>query len=333
MNADVCAGITRFLTAEFGGAVTVSNVRQLSVGARRRTLVFDLRRRRGWRRLVATIVPPAVERMPVEVEAAVRELARAHGVPVPPVVAVCTDTGYIGAPFVVSEHMDGETAPRQVLRLVHAADIGERVAYQLGQAMGRLHLVDPAAAPDRLSGAIDDDPAGAELAEVERGVRTVPADRPVFATALHWLEAGVPAPPERKTLLHNDMRNGNLIVDGDGLRAVLDWESARRFGDPMRDAAWAALRMWRFGTEAAEFGGFAGREPFVRGYETAGGQFDPDRFRWWKVLCTLGWGVGRAGAAYPDGAGRDNPRGGGRRIPEIERDLVTQIGSGDLPLR
>ncbi|RDI55679.1 aminoglycoside phosphotransferase (APT) family kinase protein [Nocardia mexicana] len=328
MNGNIGPGLSRFLATELGGAVMVSNVRQVSAGARRRTVVFDAQRQGRSVRLVATIVPAAIEQIPVEAEAAVRELARKHGVPAPPVVATCTEDGYLGAPFLISEHVDGETVPRKVLRLVQAAGIGERVAYQLGQAMAHLHIVDPGAAPDRLPGDAESDPAATELAEAERGVRALLSDRPVFAAALRWLEHRVPSPPERKALLHTDMRNGNLIVDGDGLRAVLDWEGARRFGDPMRDAAWAALRMWRFRADAAEFGGFGGREPFVRGYELGGGRFDQDRFRWWKVLCTLGWGVGLAqqAAAYLDGTVRDIVMAAsGRRIPEIEWDLLMQI--------
>ncbi|MBF6176657.1 phosphotransferase family protein [Nocardia blacklockiae] len=324
----MCAGLSRFLTAELGGTVGVSNLREISAGARRRTVLFDARRHGRTRRLVATLVPPVVEHLPVSAEAAVRELAREHGVPVPPVVAVCTHPEFVGVPFVVSEHMDGETVPRKVLRLVHAAGIGERVAYQLGRSMAQLHLVDPAAAPDRLPGTIDDDPVAVDLAAAHCGVRALLPDRPVFAAALRWLDRRVPPAPERKVLLHNDMRNGNLIVDGDGVRGVLDWEGARRFGDPMRDAAWSALRRWRFRADAAEIGGFAGREPFVRGYETAGGRFDPDRFRWWKVLCTLSWGVdlARRTTAHLDGTVRDIvAAAAGRHLPEVEWDLLMQI--------
>ncbi|MFI5775740.1 phosphotransferase family protein [Nocardia sp. NPDC051570] len=328
MSGNTAVGLARFLSAEAGGAVSVSNVRQVSAGARRRTVAFDARRGTDGRRLVATIVPAAIQRLPVQAEAQVRELARKHGVPVPAVVAICTDAEFVGAPFLVSELIDGETVPRKVLRLVQAAGIGERVAAQLGKAMGRLHAIDPHDAPAVLPGAAESDPAGTELAEAECGVARLLADRPVFALALRWLRGRLPDPPLRRVLLHTDMRNGNLIVDGDGLRAVLDWEGARRFGDPMHDAAWAALRMWRFGCDGAEFGGFAGRDAFRHGYEQVGGVFDADRFRWWKVLCTLGWGVGLAeqAAAHLDGSVRDIVMAAsGRRISEIEWDLLMQI--------
>ncbi|MGV9676881.1 phosphotransferase family protein [Nocardia sp. NPDC003482] len=333
MTGNVAGGLGRFLTAEFGETVAVSNIRQLSVGARRRTIAFDAQRRGHCRRLVATFVPGPVRRLPVDVEAETRELARKHGVPVPPIVATCTDPEYVGAPFLVAELVDGETLPRKVFRLVRAAGIGERLTAQLGKAMGRLHAIDPHTAPAALPTAAEfpgatthftptsptADPVRAHLAAVEGGVADLPLDRPVFDLALCWLRDRVPGPPARKVLLHNDMRTGNLIVDGDGLRAVLDWEEARRFGDPMRDVARAALRVWRFGNDRAEFGGFAGREPFRHGYEQVGGVLDIERFRWWTVLLTLELGLDLAAEAVA-GTGAD-----ARRLAELEWDLLGRI--------
>ncbi|WP_024805820.1 phosphotransferase family protein [Nocardia sp. BMG51109] len=331
MSADPAAGLAEVLAETFGRPVEVAGLELLSGGARRRNVAFtaDIEGE-GPRRLVATIVPPAVELMPVAAEAAVRELARANGVPVPEVVATCTDTARIGEPFVISAHVDGETVPRKVLRLIEAAGNAETVTRRWGEAMGRLHTVDPDDAPEAVpaSGA---DPAADQLAQAERGVRALLADRPVFAMALRWLERRLPGPPERKALLHTDTRNGNIIVGTDGLRAVLDWEGSQRFGDPMRDVAWPALRMWRFREDAREFGGFADRDAFVRGYEAAGGRFDLDRFRWWKVMGTLAWGVGLAGqaAAHLDGTVRDIVMAAsGRRVSEIEWDLLMQIRPG-----
>ncbi|WP_039799960.1 phosphotransferase family protein [Nocardia araoensis] len=325
MSADLARGLAEFLGSGTR-AVTVSNVEYLSAGARRRNVAFEADLGGGTRRLVATIVPDAIELVPVDVEAAVRELARTHGVPVPPVVAICTDAAYVGGPFVVSERIDGETVPRKVLRLVEASGLGERVAEQVGEAMGRLHAIDPAAAPARLPAAVADPER--QLIEAGGQVRALLPDRPVFALALRWLERHCPPAPPRTALLHTDLRNGNIVVGPDGLRAVLDWEGAQRQGDPMRDVAWPALRMWRFRADDREFGGLADREAFLRGYHRGGGSFDEDRFRWWKAMCTLGWGVGLAGqaAAHRDGSVRDIVMAAsGRRVSEIEWDLLMQI--------
>ena len=49
-----------------------------------------------------------------------------------------------------------------------------------------------------------------------------------LATALElgyrWLATHQP-PAAAPTLVHGDFRNGNLIVDPGGVRAVLDWEA------------------------------------------------------------------------------------------------------------
>ncbi|WP_040790957.1 phosphotransferase family protein [Nocardia paucivorans] len=328
MSTDPVQGLTAFLGDEFGGSVRIFRFQFLSAGARRRNIAFEATVDGGEPRpLVATIVPPAVELVPVDAEAAVRELARANGIPAPEVVAVCTDTRYIGEPFMISEHIDGETVPRKVLRTIAAAGNAETVARQWGVAMGRLHGIDPAAVPDSVPAA-GVDPAAEQFAAAERGVRELLADRPVFGLALRWLEKRLPGLPPKPVLLHTDMRNGNLIVGPDGLRAVLDWEGAQRFGDPMRDVAWPALRMWRFREDHREMGGITDRDTFVRGYESTGAAFEADRYRWWKVMGTLAWGVGLAGqaAAHLDGTVRDIVMAaGGRRVSEIEWDLLMQI--------
>lgn len=143
---DTVAGIERFLGDQFGGTWTVSNLVPVSAGARRRNVVLDAVTSGEHLRLVATIVPTNIELVPITAEARIRELARDNGVPVPRIHAVCTDPTYVGASFLLSERVDGETVPRRVLRLVDAEGIGNRIAEQLGVAMGRLHGIDPAVA-------------------------------------------------------------------------------------------------------------------------------------------------------------------------------------------
>jgi aminoglycoside phosphotransferase (APT) family kinase protein len=238
---------------------------------------------------------------------------------------VCLDEAFVGGPFFVSDRVDGETVPRRVLRLVHERGIGERVASQLGEALGRLHAIDPAQAPAELVDAGGEDPTALALANADAAMSELLQPRPAIAMGLRWLERNLPGPPPRRTVVHGDARNGNLIVSEDGLAALLDWEGSKRNGDPMEDLAWPCLRMWRFREDEREVGGFDGRDPYVAGYEAAGGTFDPDRFHWWKVLGTLRWGLGLAGQAAAHLDGRFSNivmAASGRRVPELEWDLL-----------
>jgi aminoglycoside phosphotransferase (APT) family kinase protein len=328
-GGDLAAGLARFLGEQWGGPVVVTNLAASSAGARRGNVLFDAEGPGRTRSLAATILPTAaIELNPITAEAAVRSLAERHGVPVPHIHAVCTDPAVVGGPFFVSDRVDGESVPRRVLRLVHAEGIGERVAGQLGEALGRLHAIDPADAPENLLDDRSPNPAEAALAGADRMLAELPLPRPALALGMRWLERQLPPAPPRRTIVHTDARNGNLLVSARGLEAVLDWEGTLRHGDPMQDLAWPALRMWRFKEDAREIGGFAGLAPFVAGYERAGGTFDEQRFTWWKVLGTLRWALGLAGqsAAHLDGRFRSIVMAAsGRRVPELEWDLLMLV--------
>lgn len=326
---DLKRGLARYLTEHFGEPYVVDDMKASSAGARRGNILFDATSGEKTLHLVATILPTAeIQINPITAEAGVRIVAEEHGVPVPHVHAVCTDPGYVGGPFFLSDRVDGESVPRRVLRLARSEEIGERIVTQLGEALARLHAIDPALAPDDLNDDPSENPAATALAAAERAVTDLLVPRPAMAMGLRWLERHLPGPPPKRTIVHGDVRNGNIIVGPKGLAAVLDWEGTVRHGDPMQDLAWPALRMWRFREDENEIGGLAGREPFVAGYERSGGTFDEERFEWWKVLGTLRWGIGLAGQAGQHLTGQFRSivmAASGRRVSELEWDLLMLV--------
>jgi aminoglycoside phosphotransferase (APT) family kinase protein len=331
VTLDLAAGLATYLGEAWREDVHVANLSTTTAGARRHNVLFDAEAGGTVHHLVATIVPLGETLInTIEAEAGVRALAEKAGVVVPHVHLAREDGELVGGPFMISEFVPGETVPRRVLRLVADRGIGELVATQLGETLARLHAVDPQAVdvPLRTLEVGSEVPTAAALEAMTLAVDELPQRRPVLELGLRWLERHLPATPVRRTIVHSDVRNGNLIVGEDGLRAVLDWEGALASGDPMQDLAWPALRMWRFRNETAEIGGFAGRAPFVAGYEAAGGTFDEDRFEWWKVEGTLRWAVGLAGQtmAFLDGRVPSIVMAAsGRRVSELEWDLLMLI--------
>ena len=148
---------------------------------------------------------------------------------------------------------------------------------------------------------------------------------PTFAFGRRWLERNVPPEPARLTIVHTDIRTGNIIVGDDGLRAILDWETAR-IGDPMEDLAWPCQRMWRFREDARTVGGLGGgggvprclrrrRRRLGRRRASHGGGY--------SARCS--WGLGLAGQArgHLDGSFPSIVMAAsGRRVPELEYDTL-----------
>ena len=143
-------------------------------------------------------------------------------------------------------------------------DLGDRIVDQLGEAMARLHSIDPAAAPATIPRPEGAGPIETGLATIDTQLELLTEPSPVFAYAARWLERNMPSEPGDLAVVHSDIRNGNIIVGDDGLRAILDWEGTR-VGDPMEDLAWPCQRMWRFREEARTVGGLRrGRRPPCR---------------------------------------------------------------------
>ena len=86
-----------------------------------------------------------------------------------------------------------------------------------------------------------------------------------------WLRQHLPEQHD-VALVHNDFRNGNLMIDHEkGLVAVLDWETSH-IGDPIRDLGWICTNSWRFGRRDLEVGGFGIIDDLIFGYEDESGK-------------------------------------------------------------
>lgn len=325
-------GLARFLGERWGKPVTIPWLTESSAGARRQNVLFDADDGSTRHAFVATIIPnAAIQILAIPNEAAMLRLAFEAGVPVPRIHFDCADDSYVGGPFFIGSRIAGETVPRRVLRLVERVGHGETMARQLGAAFAALHAVPQERAPAALvRPALP--PAEQALTNLTQATTLLLQPSPVFALALRWLERNLPAPAPRLTIVHGDMRNGNLIVSEQGLQAILDWEGTR-IGDAMEDLIWPCLRCWRFGGNEREVGGFGSRAALVEAYTAGGGRYDPAAFHWWKVMGTMRWGLGLAGQArtHLDGSVPSIVMAAsGRRVAELEYDLLCLLRPASL---
>ena len=317
-------GLAAFLSREWKAEVRLENVGVTSAGARRLNVLFDAVRGDEKLGLVATIISnPAIELMPIELEAASLRFADAAGMPAPHVHAVCSDPSFVGGPFFVGTRVDGETIPRRVLRLVESTPkLGPKLARQCGEALARLHTAPADQAHPELDRPGELEPAEVGLRKLAEEIAELLQPSPTFTLAFRWLERNRPVAPTRPCVVHGDFRNGNIVVGP----------------DPMADLGWLCVRMWRFRNDALEVGGFGSRADLRAGYEAAGGRFDESSFHWWKIYGTLRWGLGLAGQAadHLDGSVPSIVMAAsGRRVPELEYDtlMLLQRAFGPAPER
>ena len=161
--------------------------------------------------------------------------------PWPPWLASDNDPEHLGAPFVVMHRVDGETIPRKLLRDAEFEGARTSAVGQVAEALARLHAIDP--------DDVDVTTRMEEPDEIERFTEVLDLleePHPAFELGFRWLAQNRPT-GRRRSIVHGDFRNGNLLMDGNGLQAVLDWELAH-VGDPIEDLGWFCVRAWRFGS-------------------------------------------------------------------------------------
>lgn len=261
----------------------------------------------------------------LQAEADVIRAARTHDVPAPEVITMLTDRDSLGTGFVM-RRVHGETVARKIFKESRFDAIRPLLAGQCGAALARISQVPITACPPLPSW-----PARKRLDDSHSVYRSQGLRRPVFDYAFRWLEERVPADEGPLRLVHGDFRNGNLIIDENGIAAVLDWEIAH-FGSPLEDMGWLCVPSWRFGRIDDVAGGFGSVEQLIAGFEAAGGSpVDRHALHFWTVLGTLMWGLVCVRTALEFRAGRFavEPAVIGRRTSEVELDLMLLTGARD----
>jgi len=265
------------------------------------------------------------------VEAQLMRCAREAGVPEPEVYHVLQQEDGLGEGFLM-EWLEGEALGARIARSPELADVRPKLAYECGQVLARIHAIDVRAAE------LDDK---LQIQTPEQFVRQMleryhflNTPQPMIDFAGRWLLDHLPENP-RMTLVHNDFRNGNFMVDGGGIKAVLDWEVAH-IGDPMRDLGWICTNSWRFGVTEKPVGGFGEYQDLFAGYEAESGvAVDPAHVKFWEVFGSFWWAIGCLGMAehYRTGPDQTVERPAiGRRSSECQVDCVNLLIPGPVAL-
>jgi aminoglycoside phosphotransferase (APT) family kinase protein len=321
ISAEALAAVVKSIVP---GASGFRGLRRLSAGATLETWSLDavcddkLLHSLILRRAPGGSGPRGAETLPLELEADLLRALERSDVPVARILYTLQPSDLLGVGFFMTR-IDGETIPRKILRDPYFAGIRPQRTKQFAVALSAIHQVDVTRLPR-----LPVRGASMMIGRLEERYLSFGVPRPVFDLVFRWLRENAPPEPARCSLVHGDFRNGNMIIDRDGVRAVLDWEIAH-IGDPAEDLAWISLPPWRFGELDHPVGGLGSREDFFHWYGLETGlAVDAPRVHYWEVLGSLRWGMACAGMLEWFASGRD---------PSVERAMIARrVSENELDL-
>lgn len=212
----------------------------------------------------------------------------ASRVPAPRVYLASDDPATLGAPFFLSEKVEGDTPlPWGSQGLALEGARRESLAADFIGALAALHCFDWRATPlvKWGAGVTLENAAHRQIDDWEaRFRRWALRPHPMAHRALQWLRANAPK-ADRLSLVHGDYRLGNFLEKNGRISAILDWELVH-LGDPVEDLGWAFLPQYRGGTPLVC--GLASEGDFLARYEAqAGLTVGPASLRFYLVFSLL----------------------------------------------
>lgn len=249
------------------------------------------------------------------------------GLTVPKPLWVCTEPSVIGRPFYIMESVPGTADGRRLVRSEWTPEQRRRIVQTLARNLARLHAVDPATTGLSFLKPLEGAPALRRVAQYRSYLDALSDPQPVLEWGLRWLELNAPA-REQTVLCHCDFRTGNIMIDGDRVTGILDWEFAD-MSDPVEDLGWFCARCWRFGADRCEAGGIGNKEDFATAYEQESGRtIDRGELSYWQIMAEARWAVIALQQTARHLSGRERSLElalTGYMVPEMEMNLIHAI--------
>ena len=284
------ARLGQFLSEETGATVTVERLVKFPAGFSWITYLAQVSGFAKARELILRIGPPYGLFAPYSalIEFDALSALQGVGVPAPRAYFASDDPAVLGAPFFLSEKVEGDTPlpwGSQGQSLEGARR--ESLAADFIGALADLHAFDWRATPlaKRGDSVTLDNAASLQIDDWQaRFERWSLRPHPMAHRTLGWLRAH--APKARKvSLVHGDYRLGNFLEREGRISAILDWELVH-LGDPVEDLGWAFLPQYRGGTPLVC--GLASESDFLARYEArSGSTVDRSALKFYLVFSLL----------------------------------------------
>ena len=276
-----------FLRRALGKSVQIASGKRLAAGLSWLTYALDARVGDQNEPLIARIGDPAGLLAPYRAEPEYRvlsALAGVSGLAVPRTLAFSDDASILGAPFLVTSRVIGDTPGPWTGVLLSAPEVIASLAADFATNLIAIHQFDWQKSDlAKLWGNPRGDAVARAQAKVwaDRAYLHEGAGAPQMHYANRWLLENAPV-ADHVTIVHGDYRVGNFLQHEGRITAILDWELVHP-GDPHEDLAWCAARTFAAGTD--KVGGLFDRSELYRRYsERTGLVIEPASLHYYEVL-------------------------------------------------
>jgi len=257
-------------------------------------------------------------------EAKIQKTVRKLGAQVPEIIAVSSLDEELGDAYIM-KFVDGESIARKILRDEEYKNTLPKLAFECGQSIAKIHQADINEFPFLPSKTVFE-----QINDLYQTYVSFNQPSPVFEYTHLWLKKQNFG-EINDALVHGDFRLGNIIIDKDGLKSVIDWELAH-IGNPLQDLGWICGNSWRFGNTDKVVGGFGDLADLLKGYNSVSNfQVDENMVKAWQVFGTFRWGVIcliQASAHLTGSINSVEKAAIGRRVSETEIDIVDLLFLG-----
>ena len=257
-------------------------------------------------------------------EAKIQKTVRKLGAQVPEIVAVSSLDEELGDAYIM-KFVYGESIARKILRDEEYKNTLPKLAFECGQSIAKIHQADINEFPFLPSKTVFE-----QINDLYQTYVSFNQPSPVFEYTHLWLKKQNFG-EINDALVHGDFRLGNIIVDKNGLKSVIDWELAH-IGNPLQDLGWICGNSWRFGNTNKVVGGFGDLADLLKGYNSVSNyHVDENMVKAWQVFGTFRWGVIcliQASAHLTGSINSVEKAAIGRRVSETEIDIVDLLFLG-----
>lgn len=213
-----------------------------------------------------------------------------YGVTVPEPLYFSKKDNFLDSDFFIMKKVYGVTEGHKLVKL-NNPNQQANVLQGIGTQIAKIHQIKNDSALEQLL----DKPAPHEylsnlLNDYLKQIDALNRKQPVLEYALKWMSLNLPEVKEL-VLVHGDFRTGNIMVDGDQVTGILDWEFTH-WGDAREDIGWFTAKCWRFGQDQNIAGGIGDYQDFMSAYEKVSGTYIKEsELKFWHLLAHIKWAV------------------------------------------